>query len=132
MPKAQVSIEFILLLAASLAFISGIAAALSSLNDSALLAIDAQGAKSLSSEISSSARTLSLLGNGSEKKLPYSALGNWRISQNAGKAYVLVGNGAGNVEIELHGIVVAGGMELKRKGFLVLRKEGGKILLQNG
>ena len=77
--KGQLSLEFLILASALLAFFAVFAAAFSGMRDSALAAIDVRNAKSFSYEANEKAQALALLGEGSEKPIGGNAIAEWRL-----------------------------------------------------
>ena len=99
--KAQVSIEFLLVFAAMLAFISVFVGAFSTLQESSLLSLDIQNAKRFVKELDNSSKTLSLLGEGSNKKFSYTILNSWELREIENNNFLIIDNKERDVQLEL-------------------------------
>ncbi|HLC92175.1 MAG TPA: hypothetical protein VJH23_00545 [archaeon] len=137
-PKGQASLEFMILLAALLGFLSVSVSAFSGLHDSAIAAIDAQNAKAFANNITSKAALLTSLGDSSSQSVSSDIFGEWEISG-------LSVNASGGCRISVHAaperIVsfplpenVACNLSkstFTKKITLHIRKSGGKISLSD-
>tara|TARA_Y100000310_G_C20702563_1_gene831297 strand:+ start:9429 stop:9824 length:396 start_codon:yes stop_codon:yes gene_type:complete len=127
--KGQLSIEFLLLLVAVLAFLSVFTSAFSDLEQSSLFAIDVQNAKRFVNELNNSAKTLSLLGEGSEKYFSYKIITEWELS-NSPAVLTIYSESGKNISLQIsESIFLKSSKKFKNKLNLVLRKENGKLIL---
>src|SRR3989338_8031459 len=95
--KGQLSLEFLILASALLAFFAVFASAFSGIKDSALTVIDVRNAKAFSSEANEKAQALALLGDGSEKPVSANAVSEWRLEAGASKTFIAVSGFAGKI-----------------------------------
>ncbi|HZX34005.1 MAG TPA: hypothetical protein VFF09_01355 [archaeon] len=130
--KGQLSLEFLILASALLAFFAVFAAAFSGMRDSALAAIDVRNAKSFSYEANEKAQALALLGEGSEKPIGVNAIAEWRLESGGGGAFLLIpGPGGKNFSVafpENISVRLRSGTFSGSRSF-TLKKSGGKIIL---
>lgn len=100
--RGQVSIEFLLVFVAMLAFISVFVGAFSTLQESSLFSLDIQNAKRFVNELDNSSKTLSLLGNGSNKKFSYTILNFWDLKEIENNNFLIIKNEAGkSIQLQL-------------------------------
>lgn len=99
--KGQVSIEFLLVFVAMLAFISVFVGAFSTLHESSLLSLDIQNAKRFVKELDNSSKTLLLLGDGSNKKFSYTILTSWELKEIENNNFLIIDSNGKDVQLEL-------------------------------
>lgn len=99
--KGQVSIEFLLVFVAMLAFISVFVGAFSTLHESSLLSLDIQNAKRFVKELDNSSKTLLLLGDGSNKKFSYTILTSWELKEIENNNFLIIDSKEKDVQLEL-------------------------------
>ena len=99
--RGQVSIEFLLVFVAMLAFISVFVGAFSTLQESSLLSLDIQNAKRFVKELDNSSKTLSLLGEGSSKKFSYTILNSWELKEIENNNFLIIDSQERNVQLKL-------------------------------
>ncbi|MFH1391719.1 MAG: hypothetical protein ABIH20_05395 [Candidatus Diapherotrites archaeon] len=125
----QLSVEFLLLLTAVLAFLSVFISAFSYLEQSSLYAIDVQNARRFVNELNNSAKTLSLLGDGSEKHFSYRVITTWELS-NSPAILTVYSNSGKDISLQIpEGIFLKSPKKFKDELNIVLRKENGKLIL---
>jgi len=132
--KAQLSIEFLLVLTAMLGFISVFAGAFAELENSSLFVLDARNAKRFAVDIEQASKTLMLLGDGSEKHFEYKILNEWEITSSGGKPVVIVSSLDGReISISLPENLVLQGVERTFVGEISvsLKKSEGRLILAN-
>ncbi|MEK6958261.1 MAG: hypothetical protein AABW99_04775 [archaeon] len=78
-PRAQASIEFLLAMAALIAFLSVSLAALSGLYNAAMFSVEARNAQEFVSSLNGAINIISMLGEGSEKIVSSPIKGEWEI-----------------------------------------------------
>ena len=131
-PRAQVSIEFLLVFTALLVFLSVFIGAFSGLNVASDLALDAQSARRFSSGIEQSSAVLSLLGDGSEKFFDADILTEWVFAQDSGNFFLVAGTDSAFVKIPVLGVdSVPLGKTFSGKVVFVLARRGDSIVLEN-
>ncbi|MCR4335705.1 MAG: hypothetical protein NUV57_04160 [archaeon] len=127
--NGQLSIEFLLLLTAILAFLSVFTSAFSELEESSLYAIDVQNAKRFVNELNNSSKTLSLLGEGSQKQFSYKIINEWELKDSP-VALIVHSNSGKNISLQLpENIMLESSKNFKENLIVVLKKENGKLIL---
>ncbi|MAG21894.1 MAG: hypothetical protein CL943_01130 [Candidatus Diapherotrites archaeon] len=90
MPKAQASIEYLLLLAAVLFFFSLMIPLLQQSHELAFFAVDIGNAKSFANELQYTADSLAFLSNGSAARLEARPVGKWIVSAKNSTLTIIV------------------------------------------
>ncbi len=129
--KGQLSIEYILLLAVSLAILCILFASYSYLYKAGVYANDVLNAKNFSISFSSFCQTSSLAGDGTKTELLANVLENWVI-RNKDKKVLIIVKSKTNKEKEFFfdcapGFVSSFDFNLSESKHLILEKKKGKI-----
>ncbi len=127
--KGQLSIEFMLVLAAMLGFISVFAAAYNELEDSSLLALDVKSAKRFSASLEDASQNLLLFGEGSSRGLRCSAIFPWHISDSGVGLFLVVEGEGKNVSVRLPENIVFEKKLFRGKGTCTLTKSSFSLVL---
>ena len=88
--RGQVTFEFLIITAAFFSFMFLLLGPLENTLDTAIFAADAISAENFAQRLDSGAESLSLMGEGSSKKLESGVLTKWRIFYDSGKLSVEV------------------------------------------
>ncbi|MCR4368525.1 MAG: hypothetical protein NUV67_01315 [archaeon] len=129
MKRAQVSLEFLLVFAAFMAFITVFVSALPEVVSSAFFAMDLKSAQSLSQGIDYFSRESEFLGNGTSSEFSYQVFGEWAFLDSPPGIAVLHEGRQRLVELPEN-------VEVENPGFfsekisLLATKSGGKILVR--
>ena len=128
--RGQVSIEFLLVFVAMLAFISVFVGAFSTLQESSLLSLDIQNAKRFVKELDNSSKTLSLLGEGSSKKFIYTILNSWELKEIENNNFLIIDSKERNVQLKLpKNIKLKNQNSFSKKFRVTLTKTSDKLIL---
>ena len=97
----QSSIEFMLLLAVLLGFLSVSVSAFSNLQKGAIYALDAQNARAFANAVQGKSELLMHLGDGSEQFVSSSILGKWSVESDGKNCAILLSEGDAVKKINL-------------------------------
>lgn len=130
--KGQASIEFMLILTAALIFTAIFAAGFSEVKEAAFIAIDAQEGKRAAEEIEAAGKYISLLGDGSAKKMELHATNKWEFKAGTNPNITIKSEKGKTAEIKLPQKVKyqVAGKTLKGKIELILEKKSGELILK--
>lgn len=131
--KGQVSIEFMLVGVALLAFMLVFMNAFSKVQDSAMLALDVQNAKRFSAELEADSGKILLMGDGSEVNVSSPIIGEWLFSRGSLGNSIIVRNKTKEIKVALPKNLQ---LRLSKTGFtkkisFVIKKSGGGISLED-
>lgn len=130
--KGQASIEFMLIFTAALIFTIIFVAGFSEVKEAALIAIDKQEAKRTSKEIEAAGKYLSLLGEGSAKKIKLHAINEWEFKEGTNPSIIIKSEKGKTAEVKIPKKVKYSflGKILKGKTELILETKAGNLILR--
>ena len=126
--RGQLSIEYLILSAAFLAFLLLLLGPLEQAFDAAVFSIDVIAAEKFSGDLSVALRELNLSGTGSSKSLSAKALANWQLTCNPDGVTLEVfsektGRSKKTVAPVHSGVVTCNGMSLAKNFTITVSKE---------
>ncbi|GEM_PF-6112389 len=127
---AQASLEYIITLCAALAFILASIGFFGELKEGALFALDVQNAKGFAQRLDAQARTLALLGDGSQSAIEAQIIGEWKIHNGPQGGRIIVTAPSGKTAAIALPPEIANAPEkaLRKKISATLEKAGTAIL----
>lgn len=129
--KAQVSIEYLLLLAAFFSFLLLIVPSMGGVYNAGIFGLDARNARSFLNSFESSVKRLSLFGDGSEEIVSAKILTLWRVYSDGEKIFVFVESSelakSKELSAELSLPVKLNARDYTGEINILLRKQNGRI-----
>jgi len=101
MSKGQLSIEFLMITAAVISFLLVFVSGFAGLQEAALLTLDVQNAKRFVNELEVESKTLSLMGEGSQKTFSYKIIHEWTFQETPETELIVTANSGKKVSIKL-------------------------------
>ncbi|HLC78880.1 MAG TPA: hypothetical protein VJG83_00480 [archaeon] len=125
--KGQISIEFLVLLAAFISFLSVFVGYFSELENASFFVLDVANAKGFISNIGSGVSALKLFGEGSEMEISALAQSEWEIIQKADMSYLRIYKKGKSVEVPIEYEIYFDKKKFSGKFSVILKKKNGKI-----
>lgn len=132
--KAQLSLEYLLLLAVSLSIFAMLLPLLNTVYSAALFGLDSANAKAFSQELKESIGELSFQGNGAAIVFEATALAKWKLVSEGNELHIFVVGPEGREKEFVVFFPNKPGLfskTIEGKASFLLRKESGKILLEH-
>jgi len=134
--QAQLSLEYLLLLAAFFACLLFLVPAINNTLKIAEFGLDVRNGEQFVNELEAGIERMQILGEGSSVTISGRAINNWELKKELGKIVLIVGSSElgreKEIEREVNAEFFISDMKIKKEINLKLEKNGEKVLVVNG